>query len=115
MQRELAAQAEKLNRAIRTNASVAQNQAEHQQKMKKLTARYQALQERYQALTEEIQGKDSRRAGLNSFLRQLKKLPETVTAPDAITLHVLIERITVNADRSVVIQFRDGTEMVERL
>ena len=83
--------------------------------MKKLTARYQALQERYQALTEEIQGKDSRRAGLNSFLRQLKKLPETITAPDAITLHVLIERITVNADRSVVIQFRDGTEMVERL
>ena len=70
---------------------------------------------RYQALTEEIQGKDSRRAVLNSFLRQLKKLPETVTAPDAITLHVLIERITVNADRSVVIQFRDGTEMVERL
>ena len=115
VQRELAAQAEKLNRAIRTNASVAQDQAEHQQKMKKLTARYQALQERYQALTEEIQGKDSRRAGLNSFLRQLKKLPETITAPDAITLHVLIERITVNADRSVVIQFRDGTEMVERL
>lgn len=115
VQRELAAQAEKLNRAIRTNASVAQDQAEHQQKMKKLTARYQALQERYQALTGEIQGKDSRRAGLNSFLRQLKKLPETVTAPDAITLHVLIERITVNADRSVVIRFRDGTEVVERL
>lgn len=115
VQRELAAQAEKLNRAIRTNASVAQDQAEHQQKMKKLTARYQALQERYQALTEEIQGKDSRRAGLNSFLRQLKKLPETVTAPDAITLHVLIERITVNADRSVVIRFRDGTEVAERL
>ena len=115
VQRELAAQAEKLNRAIRTNASVAQDQAEHQQKMKKLTARYQALQERYQALTEEIQGKDSRRAGLNSFLRQLKKLPETVTAPDALTLHVLIERITVNADRSVVIRFRDGTEMAERL
>lgn len=115
VQRDLAAQAEKLNRAIRTNASVAQDQAEHQQKMKKLTARYQALQERYQALTEEIQGKDSRRAGLNSFLRQLKKLPETVTAPDAITLHVLIERITVNADRSIVIRFRDGTEVVERL
>ena len=113
VQRELAAQAEKLNRAIRTNASVAQDQAEHQQKMKKLTARYQALQERYQALTEDIQGQDSRRAGLNSFLRQLKKLPETITAPDAITLHVLIERITVNADRSAVIRFRDGTEMVE--
>ena len=32
VQRELAAQAEKLNRAIRTNASVAQDQAEHQQK-----------------------------------------------------------------------------------
>lgn len=80
VQRDLAAQAEKLNRAIRTNASVAQDQAEHQQKMKKLTARYQALQERYQALTEEIQEKDSRRAGLNSFLRQLKKLPETITA-----------------------------------
>ena len=115
VQRELAAQAEKLNRAIRTNASVAQDQAEHQQKMKKLTARYQALQERYQTLTEEIQGKDSRRAGLNSFLRQLKKLPETVTAPDAITLHVLVERITVNADRSIVIRFRDGTEVSERL
>lgn len=115
VQRDLAAQAEKLIRAIRTNASVAQDQAEHQQKMKKLTARYQALQERYQALTEEIQGRDSRRAGLNSFLRQLKKLPETITAPDAITLHVLIERITVNADRSIVIRFRDGTEVVERL
>ena len=115
VQRDLAAQADKLNRAIRTNASVAQDQAEHQQKMKKLTARYQALQERYQALTEEIQGKDSRRAGLNSFLRQLKKLPETVTVPDAITLHVLIERITVNADRRIVIRFRDGTEVVERL
>ena len=115
VQRELTAQAEKLNRAIRTNASVAQDQAEHQQRMKKLTARYQALQERYQALTEEFQGKDSRRAGLNSFLRQLKKLPETITAPDAITLHVLIERITVNADRSVVIRFRDGTEVSERL
>ena len=115
VQRDLAAQAEKLNRAIRTNASVAQDQAEHQQKMKKLTARYQALQERYQALTEEIQGKDSRRAGLNSFLRQLKKLPEAVTAPDVLTLHVLIERITVNADRRIVIRFRDGTEVAECL
>lgn len=111
VEKELADAAEQLTQAIMRNASLALDQAEHQREMAPLSARYQALLDRNTALKAEIADKDNRRKRTDSFIKELKKLPQHAGKFDPVTFRILVDRITVYDDRRAVVSFRDGTEI----
>ena len=100
-----------LTQAVLRNASVALDQAEHQQEMAALSARYQELQDRNTALKVEIMEKDNRRKRTDSFIRELSSLPQHAGKFDPVAFRILVERITVYDDRRAVVRFNGGTEI----
>lgn len=111
MERELADATDQLTQAVLRNASIALDQAEHQQEMAALSTRYQELQDRNTALKAEISDKENRRKRTDSFIRELKNLPQHAEKFDPVAFRILVERITVYDDRRVVVRFYDGTEI----
>ena len=93
------------------NASVALDQAEHQRETARLSTRYQELQDKNEALKQEIREKISRRRRVDSFIRELKNLPQHAEQFDAVAIRILVERITVCEGKRVVVRFNDGTEI----
>ena len=93
------------------NASVALDQAEHQRETARLSARYQERQDKNEALKQEIREKISRRRRVDSFIRELKNLPQHAEQFDAVAFRILVERITVYEGKRVVVRFNDGTEI----
>ena len=108
---EIAEAARQLTEAIMRNASVALDQAEHQRETARLSARYQELQDKNEALKQEIREKISRRRRVDSFIRELKNLPQHAEQFDAVAFRILVERITVYEGKRVVVRFNDGTEI----
>ena len=108
---ELAEAARQLTEAIMRNASVALDQAEHQRETARLSTRYQELQDKNEALKQEIREKISRRRRVDSFIRELKNLPQHAEQFDAVAFRILVERITVYEGKRVVVRFNDGTEI----
>lgn len=108
---ELADAARQLTEAIMRNASVALDQAEHQRETARLSTRYQELQDKNEALKQEIREKISRRRRVDSFIRELKNLPQHAEQFDAVAFRILVERITVYEGKRVVVRFNDGTEI----
>ena len=108
---ELAEAARQLTEVIMRNASVALDQAEHQRETVRLSARYQELQDKNEALKQEIREKISRRRRVDSFIRELKNLPQHAEQFDAVAFRILVERITVYEGKRVVVRFNDGTEI----
>ena len=92
---ELAEAARQLTEAIMRNASVALDQAEHQRETARLSTRYQELQDKNEALKQEIREKISRRRRVDSFIRELKNLPQHTGQFDPVAFRILVERITV--------------------
>jgi len=111
VERELADATDQLTQAVLRNASVALDQAEHQQEMATLSARYQKLLDRNTALKVEIIDKDSRRKRTDSFIRELKNLPHLTEKFDPVAFRILVERITIYDDKRAVVRFNDGTEI----
>ena len=111
VERELADATDQLTQAVLRNASVALDQAEHQQEMAALSARYQELQDRNTALKVAIMDKDNRRKRTESFIRELRSLPQHAEKFDPVAFRILVERITVYDDRRAVVRFNDGTEI----
>ena len=108
---ELADATEQLTQAVMRNASVALDQTEHQKEMTALSTRYQELQDRNTALKVEIMGKDNRRKRTDSFIRELRSLPQHAEKFDPVAFRILVERITVYDDKRTVVRFNDGTEI----
>lgn len=108
---ELAEAARQLTEAIMRNASVALDQAEHRRETARLSARYQEIQDKNEALKQEIREKTSRRRRVDSFIRELKNLPQYAEQFDPVAFRILVERITVHEGKRVVVRFNDGTEI----
>ena len=108
---ELADAARQLTEAIMRNASVALDQAEHQRETARLSTRYQELQDKNEALKQEIREKISRRRRVDSFIRELKNLPQHTGQFDPVAFRILVERITVYEGKRVVVRFNDGSEI----
>ena len=111
VEKELADATDLLTQAVLRNASIALDQTEHQQEMATLSARYQELQDRNTALKVAIIDKDNRRKRTDSFIRELRNLPQHAEKFDPVAFRILVERITVFDDRRAVVRFNDGTEI----
>ena len=48
---------------------------------------------------------------IESIIRELKGLPDSISEFDPIAFRVLVERVTVYSGRRVVVRFRDGMEI----
>lgn len=117
LEKEKAAQAEEMNvaaelikKAMDRNARVAQDQKEYEKK-------YAALEERYRKAEaacreeESIRRQGARNRLLASMIRQVKELDGPVIDFDAGLWVVFVERMTVMADGTKIIRFKDGSEI----
>lgn len=111
VEKKLTDATDQLTQAVLRNASVALDQTEHQQEMSTLSKRYQELKDRNSALKVAIMEKDSRRKRMDSFIRELRSLPQHAEKFDPVAFRILVERITVYDDKRAVVRFNDGTEI----
>ena len=111
VEQQLAEATDLLTQAVMRNASIALDQTEHQQEMATLSARYQELLDRNTALKVEISDKDNRRKRTDSFIRELRSLPQHAEKFDPVAFRILVERITVFDNRRAIVRFNDGTEI----
>lgn len=111
VEKELAEATEALSKAVMRNASIALDLTEHKKEMKKLGEKYQKLADRNALLKVEIADKRNRRSRSESFIRELKNLPQHTEKFDPVSFRLLVECITIYDDKRAIVRFKDGTEI----
>lgn len=99
------------HRALEENATVAQDQEEYEKKYAELEARYNVAEKGFHEAEERIEKQRARNRLLCQMTRQLKDLAGPLAEFDAGLWGVFVEQVTVLADRSMVVRFKDGTEI----
>lgn len=102
---------ELMHRALEENATVAQDQEEYEKKYAQLEARYNVAEEDFHEAEDKIEKQRARNRLLCQMTRQLKDLDGPLVEFDAGLWGVFVEQVTVLADRSMVVRFKDGTEI----
>ena len=98
-------------KAVMQNARIAQDQEEYQRHYDGLVAKYDAAKARFYEVTEAISAKKSQAEQLAMFERTLKARTAPVAEFDSQLWASMVECVTVGADKSMTVMFRDGTEI----
>ena len=119
LQEEQDAVSQQMNRMIRENAEVAQNQAEYNARLQPLEERYEALKNAMLRTKEAISEQTGRRRRLEAFMRELRE-SSLLTAFDEHVFLGTVERITVfkgsnKGEKRLVFRFKDGRDVAVSL
>ena len=102
---------ELIARLIKENAMQAQNQEEYLKKYESLAQRHDKLKSRYEILS----GKRERRLYqadvLSAFLFTLRELDVLNIKWTPTLWHTTVDKVTVNSNGSVVLSFKNGSEV----
>lgn len=96
---------------IAENASRLQDQTEYNRKYDALADRFENAKKRRDEAAAEINRLLFEKDKTERFLKELKKLPETITEFDEDSWYALIDYLTVYRDGRVVFRFKDGKEV----
>ena len=110
LQNELLVVSELMHQCINENAHVALDQAEYQKRYDGLTERFDRAKYRSEAVTGEISDKQARKATIDVFLSELKRL-DGVTEFQPALWYSLVDFMTVYDKNDVRVTFKDGTEI----
>lgn len=119
LQAEQDAASQQMNRMIRENAEVAQNQVEYNARLQPLEERYEALKSSMLRAKEAISEQTGRRRKLEAFMRELRE-SSPLTAFDERVFLGTVERITVfkgasKGEKRLVFRFKDGKDVAVTL
>ncbi|MGN1390329.1 MAG: recombinase zinc beta ribbon domain-containing protein [Bulleidia sp.] len=100
-----------VQQCIAENARTALDQTAYQKRYDDLAARYDKLKEEIDALNREILETQSRKAGMEDFLRTFEKTPNTLTEFSLDAFNGLVDHLTVYAKDDIRVTFRNGQEI----
>lgn len=104
-----------IEKLIATNARVAQNQADYQQRFDKLSAEYTALLQQHAAVLAEITDLQNRLNAYEHYKLNVAKLDGSEIEFTPYLWHTLTDHAKVTADGTITFTFRDGSPMVSFL
>lgn len=110
MQNELLVVSELTHQCIIENARVALDQADYQKRYDGLTNRFNKAKTRLEVVNGEINDKQARKATIEAFLDELKRL-DGVTEFQHALWYSLADFMTVYGKNDVRVTFKDGTEL----
>jgi len=102
---------ELIKNLISENARKVQDQKEYNRKYDALAERFEKAKAKHDEASSEISRLLAEREKTERFFRELKKLPDVVTDFNEDSWYGLVDFLTANADGSVVLTFKDGTEV----
>ncbi|MGI6737683.1 MAG: recombinase zinc beta ribbon domain-containing protein [Anaerovoracaceae bacterium] len=103
--------ADAVQQNIAENARTALNQTDYQKRYDDLAARYDKLKKEIDELSDKIQETQSRKAGVEDFLKAFEKTSETLTEFSIDTFNGLVDHLTVYAKDDIRVTFRNGQEI----
>lgn len=96
---------------VAENARVALNQDDYQKRYDDLVARYDTAKARYDEVVAAIAAKEAQSERLANFIRILKEQDGIIKEFDSSLWGCLVEYVTVGRDKTIVVTFKDGTEI----
>jgi len=98
-----------MQQAISDNAHAAQDQGDYQRDYDSLAARFEKAKAKADGLEAEKRERSVKREQIRRFMEELRAREGLLAGFDEHAWNVLAESITVFADRTMVVKFRDGT------
>ena len=102
---------ELIARLIKENAAQAQNQEEYLKRYESLAQRVEKLKSRYEILQQKRERRLYQADTLSAFLFALKELDILNLKFTPTLWHTTVNKVTVNADESMVFSFKNGSEV----
>lgn len=106
--------ADKINQAVEQNARVAQDQVEYEKYYNRLVAKFDKANIRLDEVKNEIILKQGQQEKISLFLEELNKVGVIDQFDDSL-FRSLVEQLTVEADGTVVVQFKNDSEIEVKL
>jgi DNA invertase Pin-like site-specific DNA recombinase len=103
--------ADAVQQNITENAHTALDQTDYQKRYDDLAARYDKLKKEISELSDRIQETQSRKAGVEDFLKAFEKTPDTLTKFSFDAFTSLVDYITVYSKDDIRVTFRNGQEI----
>lgn len=103
--------ADAVHQSIAENARTALDQTDYQKRYDELADRYNKIKSEIDSLNEKIQVTQSRRAGIEDFLREFRKAPGCLTEFSLDTFNGLVDHLTVYSKDDIRVTFRNGQEI----
>ncbi len=103
---------ELIARLIKENATQAQNQEEYLKKYESLAQRVEKLKSRYEILQQKRERRLYQADNFSAFLFALRELDILNLKFTPTLWHTTVDKVTVNADGSVVFRFKNGSEVI---
>jgi len=100
-----------MQQAISENAYTAQDQGEYLQRYNGLAARFEQAKAQAGALEAEKRERSAKHERIRRFIAELRGRAGLLMEFDEHAWNVLVESMTIFADRPMVVRFRDGTEI----
>ena len=102
---------ELIARLIKENAAQAQNQEEYLKRYESLAQRVEKLKSRYEILQQKRERRLYQADNLSAFIFALKELDILNIKWSPTIWHTTVDKVTVNADGSVLFRFKNGSEV----
>lgn len=103
--------ADAVQQNITENAHTALDQTDYQKRYDDLSARYDKIKKEITELSDRIQETQSRKAGVEDFLKAFEKTPGTLTEFSVDAFNGLVDHLTVHAKDDIRVTFRNGQEI----
>lgn len=109
---EMKVLSEMVQKAVASNARIAQNQEEYQKRYNELITRYNAAKAKHEEITAAIEEKRAKAGKLDAFEKNIKSCDSPLIKFDETLWGTLVEHITVYGKDDVGVTFKDGTEIM---
>ena len=106
---------EVIRRCVEENTVKVQNQAEYYERYGRYAQKYDKLKKRYEAIEAERQRRKEQSDRLGAFISTIHEQEQIpIEFTDDLWL-ATVDRMTVNADETVVFAFKNGTKITEQM
>ena len=108
---EMNVAAELIQKCIRENAHVAQNQGEYAKRYDALVERFETAKARLEEVQAAITEKQAQRKMMENFMDEMRSLPEQVDYFDEGAWYAMVDFVTVYGKEDVRFNFKNGMEI----
>lgn len=106
---ELAILVEMMNKSVKENACIAQDQDAYQERYNELVGRYDVAKAGYEKVVAAITAKEVQGVRLENFIKELKAQDGVIREFDDRLWGSLVDFVTVGRDKEITVTFKDGT------
>jgi hypothetical protein len=113
LENELLVQSKRIKKLLKDNSKIITNSETYNTKYQKLSERFNEIKDELDSLKAERNKRENKSLKMNAFLINFKKAPSHLSDWNELIWRLLVEKGTVNRNKTVTFKFKDGTEMIK--